>query len=194
VQQGAAQNRRAAQPAGFASACVAARGSGRLRGMVKVLFVCMGNICRSPAGEAVFQKLVDEAGLSDRVKVDSAGTLGYHAGEAADERMRRAAHSRGVNITSRARKFRPADFEEFDYILVADDHNMSELDRLATQQWQRGRLQLMMDFARAKDAPREVPDPYYGGPEGFEQVLDLLEDACAGLLEAVRTRLAGGGE
>lgn len=154
---------------------------------MNVLFICMGNICRSPAAEAIFRHLAEQAGLLDQLHIDSAGTIGYHEGERADARMRQAAARRGYAVTSIARQVRLQDFETFDYILAMDKDNLESLRHLSEGRPSKARLGLMCEFAR-QHAEREVPDPYYGGAAGFERVLDLLEDACAGLIEEVRDR------
>jgi protein-tyrosine phosphatase len=149
----------------------------------------MGNICRSPTAEGVLRRHLAEAGLADRVRVDSAGTHGYHVGDPPDPRAQQHARSRGVEIgNQRARKVEPADFDRFDIILAMDDDNVAHLNRIrdktvGTQP------QLLMRFARGDDAPSAVPDPYYGGPDGFERVFDLIDDACGGLVEHLRNRL-----
>lgn len=155
---------------------------------VSVLFVCMGNICRSPAAEGVFRHLVKQAGLEDRIKIDSAGTIGYHAGEPADARMRAAAARRGYDLASRARRVRPADLREYDYILAADAENLADLRSLDRDGIATDRIRLLTDF-HPDPAIDHVPDPYYGGPAGFEQVLDIVETCCRNLLEDVRRRL-----
>lgn len=152
----------------------------------KVLFVCMGNICRSPAAEGVFRKRVDEAGLSDRVEIDSAGLESYHIGESPDPRMREAAARRGYLLEGRGRQVQPEDFHRFDWILTMDERNFREMSRLKPQGSCRARLQRFTEFCM-EHAEREVPDPYYGGPEGFEVVLDLLEDGCRELLERLQS-------
>jgi len=146
-----------------------------------VLFVCLGNICRSPAGEGVLKKLVTDRGLRDRVRVDSAGTIGYHAGSPADARMRRVASQRGYRLDGRARQFTSADFERFDLIVAMDSDNLDDLREQATLPHHHAKLRLLSDFLPA-DASRDVPDPYYGGVEGFEEVLDMVEQACDGIL------------
>jgi len=150
-----------------------------------VVFVCTGNICRSPTAEGVFRKLAADAGLAERILVDSAGTHGYHVGEPPDPRTREAAARRGYDLSPlRARKFERRDFERFDLVLAMDRDNQAILARLA--QPSRGhKLRMMMEFAR-NFGEIEVPDPYYGGPLGFERVLDMLEDASRGLLEMLR--------
>ncbi|MDY7094463.1 MAG: low molecular weight protein-tyrosine-phosphatase [Acidobacteriota bacterium] len=145
-----------------------------------VLFVCMGNICRSPAAEGVFRSLLAEQGLDDRIGVDSAGTIGAHAGEPADARMRAAARQRGYELTSRARRVLEGDLDAFDLIIAMDRENFHDLQALHPDP--RGRLRLFADYL-PETAPRDVPDPYYGGTRGFEEVLDLLETGCPAVLE-----------
>lgn len=144
-----------------------------------LLFVCMGNICRSPAAEGVFRKLVENAGESGRFDIDSAGTIGYHAGEPADSRMREAASRRGYSLDSRARRVEPGDFGAFDLIVTMDEANYRDLTERDTGQG--ARIVRMTDYCR-RHRVDEVPDPYYGGPDGFENVLNILEDACGNLL------------
>lgn len=153
----------------------------------RLLFVCLGNICRSPAAEGVFLHLIAREGLEDRFLVDSAGTGGWHVGNPADRRMRAAAERRGIHLPSRARQIALADFTAFDRILTMDDDNLRNVRSLARELGERpglARIEPMTSHCRLHQA-REVPDPYYGGEQGFEQVLDLLEDACAGLLETL---------
>ena len=145
----------------------------------------MGNICRSPSGEAVMNKLIKRAGLAHEIECDSAGTIAYHEGEPADARMKRHAISRGYRLTSIARRFKEIDFENFDYIIAMDESNYNDLSAFDYDKKYSGKIFMMTDFASNKKYT-EVPDPYYSGPEGFELVLDILEDACAGLLEKVR--------
>ena len=152
---------------------------------VKVLFVCMGNICRSPSAEAVFNSFVQQAGLSDKIEIDSAGTISYHAGEPADARMRRHAINRDYLLTSISRQIKESDFEAFDYIIGMDDDNMHNMKPFMPSDAFSDKVSLMTDYC-SKDNPGYVPDPYYGGHDGFEQVLDLLEDACDGLLTHIR--------
>lgn len=144
----------------------------------------MGNICRSPAAEGIMNRLIDEAGLTGRIVCDSAGTIGYHAGEPADRRMRAAAQRRGIALTSIARQFTPGDFERFDRILVMDRANYEDVLDLDPTGRHRSKVRLLCDYCRSHTV-REVPDPYYGGEAGFERVLDLLNDACSGLLDAI---------
>ncbi len=151
---------------------------------VSVLFVCMGNICRSPTAEGVFRNLVESRNLQDQIMIDSAGTHAYHVGEKPDPRSRAAALERGIDLSSqRARKVAQDDFERFDYVLAMDRSNYADLQSLLTP-GQRDKLHLFLDFANAWDET-EVPDPYYGGSHGFERVLDMVEDASQGLLEDI---------
>jgi len=147
-----------------------------------VLFVCMGNICRSPAAEGVFLHLLAEAGLEHCFAVDSAGTGGWHVGHRADRRMIAAAERRGIHLPSQARQIEAADLQRFDHILTMDADNLAAVRRLERQAPGRARISPLTDHCRRLRSP-EVPDPYYGAEEGFERVLDLLDDACAGLLE-----------
>lgn len=148
----------------------------------RILFVCMGNICRSPSAEAVFNAKLREKELQDVYECDSAGTIGYHAGEPADERMQRHANQRGYRLTSISRKVDvKSDFEDFDLIIGMDDDNMEALEQMQSRTEGKAKLYKMTDFCTTFEE-RSVPDPYYGGAAGFEQVLDLLEDACEGLI------------
>jgi protein-tyrosine phosphatase len=151
---------------------------------VKVLFVCMGNICRSPAAEGVFIEYVRRAGQEAIIQVDSAGTLDYHTGSLPDERMRKVAASRGYSLQSRARQVRPADLDQFDLVLAMDHTNLAELCKLDGKSRTHVRLfgSYLQDAAANGVAPA-VPDPYYGGIDGFELVLDMIESACPALLE-----------
>ncbi|MEW5894059.1 MAG: low molecular weight protein-tyrosine-phosphatase [Pseudomonadota bacterium] len=152
----------------------------------KVLFVCMGNICRSPTAEGVFRRLVAEAGLEHRIQIDSAGTHDYHIGKPPDRRALTAAASRGYDLSPlRGRQVTPHDFAEFDYVLAMDRDNLADLQRLCPND-QRHKLRLFLSFSE-RFCNQEVPDPYYGGAQGFEQVLDMVEDAARGLLQALRT-------
>jgi protein-tyrosine phosphatase len=158
---------------------------------VRVLMVCMGNICRSPTAEGVLRAKLRAAGLESQVEVDSAGTHGYHKGEPPDARAQRHAARRGYDLSRlRARRVGELDFERFDLILAMDDDNLSELESLRPAQ-SRAELALLMDHSGGRG--RVVPDPYYGDAAGFERVLDDIEAACEGLVSALRTRLAGGG-
>ena len=156
---------------------------------IRVLFVCMGNICRSPTAEGVFKHMVEQAGLAERVLSDSAGTHDYHIGEQADPRTRAAAARRGYDLsTLRGRQVSKKDFDEFDYVLAMDETNRRLLERQCPPQHAH-KLKLFLDFA-GDPALREVPDPYYGGAQGFERVLDLVEEASRGLLDHLRERIA----
>lgn len=152
---------------------------------VRILFVCMGNICRSPTAEGVFRAEVAKAGLSDAIRTDSAGTHDYHIGEPPDPRSVKAAAARGVDISDlRARQVTRVDFSSFDYVLAMDAQNHQALMRLCKADAQ-GCVKMFLDFA-PETRTREVPDPYYGGPDGFEHVLDLCEAASKGLLGHLR--------
>jgi len=153
--------------------------------MVRVLFVCMGNICRSPTAQGVFEKLVESHGLSSRILIDSAGTHAYHVGEPPDKRATQAARKRGIELGGqRARRVSLADFGEFDYVLAMDRSNFEDLITICPPA-HRAKLHLFLTFAAEEDED-EVPDPYYGGLTGFERVLDLIEQASQGLLAEIR--------
>lgn len=157
---------------------------------VSVLFVCLGNICRSPTAEGVFRERAAVAGVADRVLVDSAGCAGYHVGEPPDRRSTEAAARRGVDLSrQRARKVAAADLDRFDYVLCADRDNLREIQRLADKKGgaTRATVDLFLRFAVGHDED-EIPDPYYGGPQGFEHVLDLCEAASDGLLADIHQR------
>lgn len=154
---------------------------------VKVLFVCMGNICRSPTAHGVFRKLVQDEGLMERIEIDSAGTHGYHVTEPPDRRAILTAARRGVDLEDlRARRAEPEDFLYYDYILAMDQENYMSLSAICPRGMER-KLMLLMDFA-PQLRTREVPDPYYGGTTGFEQVFDMVEVAGKGLLAHIRRR------
>ena len=149
----------------------------------RILFVCLGNICRSPSAEAVFKGLVKKKRLSHQFDIDSAGTYGYHEGEPADQRMQSHAVRRGYNLTSISRPFKPEkDWDKFDFIIGMDDSNMKNLADMARNKEDLKKLYKMTDFSNNYNHT-EVPDPYYGGNHGFELVLDLLEDASEGFYE-----------
>jgi len=155
---------------------------------ISVLFVCMGNICRSPTAEGVFQKFVSDAGLDDIIHSDSAGTHAYHSGQKADRRARAAAERRGYSLEDiRARPVTDMDFEGFDYILAMDLDNLEMLQHSSDEE-HHAKISLFLDFSTSAKGG-EVPDPYYGGSTGFERVLDLVEEASEGLLERVRESL-----
>ncbi|MBR7777595.1 low molecular weight protein-tyrosine-phosphatase [Undibacterium rugosum] len=149
-----------------------------------ILFICMGSICRSPTAEAVFRTKAEQAGITDQLVIDSAGTHAYHSGEAPDPRARDYAMKRGFDLSKhRARQVKAEDFEKFDLLLAMDQHNMSLLRAACPERYQH-KLELLMKFATHILA-QEVPDPYYGGAQGFETVLDYIDDACTGLLAYV---------
>ena len=155
----------------------------------KLLFVCLGNICRSPAAEGVFLHLLNERGLSDSFVVDSAGTGGWHTGNPADQRMQAAAARRGIQLPSRARQISLDDLSEFDLILTMDDANLAAVQSLVREAGRRATATVrpMLSYAQ-RFSEAEVPDPYYGGESGFEHVLDLLEDACSNLLDELSSQ------
>lgn len=155
----------------------------------RVLFVCMGNICRSPTAEGVLRQFIRLNNLGDKVEVDSAGTHGYHVGEAPDSRTQRAAAVRGYNLSQlRARKVARQDLDYFDLVLAMDKNNLDNLQRLASPE-QQEKIKLFMDFSKNFD-DNEVPDPYYGLGHGFDLVLDMVEDAAQGLIEDIKDKLA----
>lgn len=151
---------------------------------VKVLFICLGNICRSPAAEGIFKSFAEKEGLADRFEVDSAGMHGYHQGERADARMRECASRRGYDLTSRSRPFNSDDYERFDYIIGMDNSNIADLKRRVPAEYHY-KISKMSDYC-IEHAADSIPDPYYGGLSGFDHVLDLLEDASAQLLKKLR--------
>lgn len=149
--------------------------------MKRILFICLGNICRSATAEEVFRSLVREAGREQDFEADSAGIIDYHEGELPDARMRRHARARGYELTHRSRPVRRDDFGRFDLMVAMDVENERALRELSPDARSEGKIVRMADYLRCHEAAK-IPDPYYGGPEGFEEVLDLLEDACGGLL------------
>jgi len=154
---------------------------------VKVLFVCMGNICRSPTAHGVFRKLVEDEGYADRIDIDSAGTHAYHVGEPPDSRATRTAMGRGIDLGDlRARKVRSTDFSEFDYVLAMDRENLSLLKNSCPDEYS-DRLYLFLEFAPETNT-QEVPDPYYGGESGFDQVFDLVTAGSRGLLADIKDK------
>ncbi|MCD7899549.1 MAG: low molecular weight phosphotyrosine protein phosphatase [Bacteroides sp.] len=153
--------------------------------MKKILFVCLGNICRSPMAEGVMLRLIQEAGLEKEIKVDSAGTAAYHEGELPDSRMRSHASRRGYQLTHRSRPVTTDDFYDFDLIIGMDDQNINNLYKYAPSVETSQKIHRMTDYC-VNMSTDHVPDPYYGGSSGFEYVIDLLEDACAGLLDSLR--------
>ncbi len=159
----------------------------------KLLFVCLGNICRSPAAENIMDHLLEQANLHERFFCDSAGTAGYHIGSLPDRRMAFAAASKlGIKLHGRARQFHKSDLENFDLILAMDRENYRDILFLDPAGHYRNKVFLMCDFCSSHTS-KEVPDPYYGGPDGFNQVIELLLDACEGLLQYVNEQESGGG-
>jgi len=154
---------------------------------VSILMVCLGNICRSPTAHAVMQKKLEDAGLAEDVHIDSAGTGDYHIGKSPDARSQATAAQRGYDLSPlRARQVRTEDFERFDFVLAMDRSNLSNLLSICPVQY-RERVQLFLDHTDSPES--EVPDPYYGGDQGFDHVLDLVESACDGLIREIRQRL-----
>lgn len=153
---------------------------------IRVLFVCLGNICRSPAGEGVLKAIVEENGDADRWDIDSAGTGGWHVGEQPDRRMRIHARQRGIELVHSCRKVRPSDFDDFDLIIPMDSSNEQNLRRLAPTLEASRKIIPMARFLDSSFGYDHVPDPYYEGSEGFELVLDLLDNACNNLYGALR--------
>jgi protein-tyrosine phosphatase len=154
--------------------------------MLRLCFVCLGNICRSPIGEGVMRHLLREAGLDGAVEVDSAGTAGYHAGEPPDARARAAARRFGVEVGGRARQFERVDFERFDYVLAMDRTNFEDLSEHALDVTARQKLHLLRSFEPGAPPGASVPDPYYGGDDDFDDVVRICLSACAALLEQLR--------
>lgn len=158
----------------------------------RILFVCLGNICRSPAADGIMQSLIERQGLTAHYEVDSAGTYGGHRGELPDPRMRRAAEPRGYRLTHRSRPVAEEDFDRFDIILAMDDNNYEALHRLAPSREAANRICRMVEFTRESHPDRfYVPDPYYEGREGFELVLDMLEVGCRNLLTHLEEQRGG---
>lgn len=153
-----------------------------------ILFVCMGNICRSPMAEAIFVHILEREGSTDLFEIDSSGLIDYHEGELADSRMRAHASARGYTLAHRSRPVTKADFDRFDWIICMDNQNVQGLKQLTTHSHHRAKIHLMTDFCLQMKASY-VPDPYYGGDKGFEHVIDLLEDGCEGLYNEVRGRI-----
>lgn len=155
----------------------------------KIMFVCMGNICRSPLAHGVFQRMVTAQGLGDHFEIESSGTTGYHVGEMPDHRMSQTAHSHGYDLNHRARRFMPHDLEDFDLILPMDKENMQDILRHVSDKNQVPKVKLFRDFDPQGYPGSEVPDPYYGGAEGFENVFDIVERTSKSLLELLKEEL-----
>ncbi|MGB0412881.1 MAG: low molecular weight protein-tyrosine-phosphatase [Coraliomargarita sp.] len=153
--------------------------------MKKILFLCMGNICRSPAGHCVFQHLVDQAGLSEHFEIESAGTIGFHVGSPPDSRMQQAMRAREIPIIGRSRQLKASDLAYYDLILAMDQDNLAGARGLDPTGRFHDRIRLFCEYC-SEHSDTEVPDPYYGGERGFEYVMDLIEDGCANLLEQLR--------
>ncbi len=165
---------------------------------VRILFVCLGNICRSPSAEAVMRSLVEKEGLGGEIELDSAGTGGWHVGEPPDSRAAEAAFRRGIELQGTARQVEPSDFERFELILAMDGSNLHALRQAAPSEEARAKVRLLREFDPSSERGElggdgldlDVPDPYYGGERGFDHVLDLLEAACEGLLAQIRAGMA----
>ena len=153
---------------------------------LQVLFVCLGNICRSPLAEGVFRHLVRQDGLEGRFAIDSAGTSSYHEGDPPDSRASAVAQARGIQLSGQARQLTHSDLQRFDYVIVMDAENRQAVERLARQKAPRAEVHLLREFDSDAAGDLDVPDPYYGGPRGFENVHDIVERSCRGLLEQLR--------
>lgn len=153
--------------------------------VTRICFVCLGNIVRSPLGENMFRHLTQQSGVEERYEVDSAGTGNWHVGEAPDRRMRQVAAKRGFKYDGRARQFRQSDFDKFDLIIAMDAENRANLRRLARSADDEAKIHLMREFDSQGSPNAPVPDPYYGGIDGFEKVYDIVERSCQGLLDAL---------
>ncbi|MGH7481816.1 MAG: low molecular weight protein-tyrosine-phosphatase [Longimicrobiales bacterium] len=153
---------------------------------VTILFVCLGNICRSPLAENVSRALARDAGVADRLEIDSAGTSGWHIGEPPDARAAEEARRRGVELEGSSRRLDADDLDRFDYIIVMDEQNLSDVRALATLAPTSAEIRMLREFDPEADGPTDVPDPYFGGERGFADVHDIVERSCRGLLEHVR--------
>jgi protein-tyrosine phosphatase len=154
--------------------------------VVRICFVCLGNICRSPTAEAVMRHLLRREKMEGRIAVDSAGTGDWHLGEPRDRRSRAVGAARGIPLTGEARQFTARDFDRYDHVLAMDRSNRDELLRMARNDQDRAKVRLLRSFDPAAPPDAEVPDPYYGGPRGFEEVFDICEAACRGLIDHLR--------
>jgi len=152
--------------------------------MHRILFLCMGNICRSPAAHCAFQHMVDQAGLTDQFEIESAGTIGFHSGNPPDRRMQEVMRARGIPTIGRSKQLDSFDMEHYDLILAMDKDNLEGALSIARGDDQRTKVELFCDYC-TEHSEKEVPDPYYGGDRGFDQVMDLIEDGCRGLLSAL---------
>lgn len=157
---------------------------------INICFVCLGNICRSPLAEGVFEDLVSREGLSERIRIDSAGTSAWHEGEPADSRMRETARRKGIQLSSRARQFVLSDFDRFALVLAMDFSNFRRLKGLRPEQDLKEKLFLFRSFDPKNDGNLEVPDPYYGGDQGFQNVYAIVDRTCPQLLDYVKTRFS----
>lgn len=155
--------------------------------MASILFVCLGNICRSPAAEGLLRKLSEQEAIAEALHIESCGMGDWHIGQLADERMRHAAEGRGVILSSRAQQFHPSFLEKFDFILAADNEVLNDLYRHAKNPEHKAKIHLITAFSTCYKG-HEIPDPYYGGEGGFEQVLDMIEDACLGLIAHIKSQ------
>lgn len=153
---------------------------------IRICFVCLGNICRSPTAEGAMRRLVREAGLHDRFAIASAGTGAYHVGQSADPRSRAEALRRGLDLDGRARQFEPGDFDNFDYVVAMDRQNQRDLERLAGDAARRAKVHLLRSFDTSSRLELDVPDPYQGGAAGFARVFDICQAGCEGLLAHLR--------
>src|SRR6185437_1449551 len=161
----------------------------RIDHLMRILFVCLGNICRSPTAEGTMRALVREAGMEEEIELDSAGTGAWHVGSAPDRRATAAAAGRGIALEGTARRVSASDFDDFDLIIAMDSANLSELRALASDDAGRAKVRLLREFDPASDGSGDldVPDPYYGEGDGFERVLDMVEASCRGLLAQIRS-------
>lgn len=165
--------------------CHQRRAQRTLFSMIRVCFVCLGNICRSPTAEGIFRGLVEQAGLTDELVIDSAGTSGWHLNEAPDERATDAAAERGYELSGGSRQFTASDFDRFDYVIAMDSENVADLGDICRDGGDRKKIALLRDHD-ADAVGEDVPDPFYGGGGGFQEVLDICERGCQGLLESIR--------
>ena len=156
--------------------------------VVEISFVCLGNICRSPLAQGVFQDLVNQKKLEQKIIVSSAGTGGWHIGDLPDERMRRTAQSKGIQLESRARQFQSADFNRFNLILAMDHSNLARLKKIAPSNLPSEKLMLFRSFDPECNGDQDVPDPYYGGAKGFEEVYSMVKRTCPPLLDYIKSR------